>query len=134
MSEEYTVDVPVRYRDLDTLKHVNNAVYATYMEEARGGYAADVLGLEFEEYNFVLAHLELTFERPVTLGETVTVGVETSKLGESSATMAYDMRVEDEPVATGETTIVFVDQEENHPMPIPDEIRERIVEYEGLEE
>lgn len=134
MSDEYTVDVPVRYRDLDTLNHVNNAVYGTYIEEARAAYAHDVLGFDFEEYNFVLAHLELSFERPVTLGETVTVAIETTRLGKTSATMTYDLRVEDETVATAETTIVFVDDEEMRPSPIPEAIRSRIVEFEGLED
>lgn len=134
MSDEYTVDVPVRYRDLDTLNHVNNAVYGTYIEEARAAYARDVLGFEFGEYNFVLVHLELSFERPVTIGETVTVAIETTELGETSATMRYDLRVEDETAATGETTIVFVDAEEKRPSPIPDAIRSRIVEFEGLKD
>lgn len=134
MSDEYTVDVPIRYRDLDTLNHVNNAVYATYIEEARAAYAHDVLGLEFGEYNFVLAHLELSYRRSVTLGETLTVAIETTRLGETSATMEYELRVEDETAATGETTIVFVDEEEGRPISIPAEIRSRIVEFEGFEE
>jgi acyl-CoA thioester hydrolase len=32
----------VRYRDLDTWNHVNNAVYATYLEQARIDYLDSV--------------------------------------------------------------------------------------------
>lgn len=133
MGDEITVDVPVRYRDLDTLNHVNNAVYASYMEEARAAYAEEVLGLAFDEYNFVLATLEISFGRPVTMDDDLTVAAEVTGLGETSATMTYDVRADDESVATGETTLVFVDRETKRPSPIPGEIRERIREHDGLE-
>jgi acyl-CoA thioester hydrolase len=32
---ETEVEIPVRYRDIDSLGHVNNAVYITYLEQAR---------------------------------------------------------------------------------------------------
>lgn len=133
MSDRYTVDVHVRYQDLDTMNHVNNAVYATYLEEARAAYARDVLELRVEEYNFVLATLEISFERPVTMADSVTAAVETTALGETSATMAYELLVEQETVATGETTLVFVDPDTKQPAPIPTPIRERIVAFEDLE-
>jgi acyl-CoA thioester hydrolase len=131
MSEDFTVDVPVRYRDLDTLKHVNNAVYATYLEEARVAYLEAVLDIGVDEYDFVLANLELSFERPVTMDDALTVAVETTTVGETSVTLEYDLRVEDGTVATGETTLVFVDPEEKRPAPIPDDVRRRILEHEG---
>ena len=36
----------VAFRDLDVFGHVNNAVYLTYIENARLAYARDVLKLE----------------------------------------------------------------------------------------
>ena len=133
MSDPITVDVDVRYRDLDTMNHVNNAVYASYFEEARTAYADAVFGLDLEDLNFVIAHLEIDFGRPLTIEDDPTVAVEVTDLGDSSATMAYDLRADGESVATGETTLVFVDPETKRPGPIPSEIRERIVEHEGLD-
>ena len=133
MSKEFTVSVPVRYRDLDTENHVNNVVVGTYLEEARTAYVHEVMGLDLETYNFVLANLEIDFGRPIVLEDDLTVSASVSELGETSATMVYDVRSEGETVATGETTLVFVDPEEKRPSPIPAEIRERIVEFEGLE-
>jgi len=40
----YSLGIDVRYRDLDPVGHVNNAVYATYLEHTRTNYYADVLG------------------------------------------------------------------------------------------
>ena len=134
MSDPITVDVDVRYRDLDTMNHVNNAVYASYFEEARTAYADEVFALDLEDLNFVIAHLEIDFGRPLTIEDDPAVAVEVTDLGDSSATMAYDLRVDGDSVATGETTLVFVDPETKRPGPIPAEIRERIVDHEGLEE
>ncbi|WP_254767712.1 acyl-CoA thioesterase [Salinilacihabitans rarus] len=133
MSDAFTVDVPVRYRDLDTLEHVNNAVYATYLEEARVAYLDEVLDVRVEEYDFVLAHLELSYERPVTIDDDLAVVVRTTDLGETSWTQAYDLRVDGEAAATGETTLVFVDPEAKRPRPIPDDARRKIEAFEGLE-
>lgn len=131
MGDAFTVDVDVRYRDLDTMNHVNNAVYASYFEEARTAYVDEVFDVGLEDLNFVIAHLEIDFGRPLTITDDPTVAVEVTDLGDSSATMAYDLRVDGDSVATGETTLVFVDPETKRPGPIPPAIRERIVEHEG---
>ncbi len=133
MSDRYTVDVHVRYQDLDTMAHVNNAVYATYLEEARAAYARDVLDLEVEDYSFVIASLEIAFERPVTMTDELQVAIETTALGETSTTMAYELLVDGETVGTGETTLVFVDPDKKQPAPVPTAIRKRIVAFEDLE-
>ncbi len=130
----FTVDVHVRYNDLDTYNHVNNAVYATYLEEARVAYVDEVLEMGVEDFSFVIANLELSFERPVEMTDELSVAVETTALGRSSATMAYELRDGGERVATGETTLVFVDPEEKRPAEIPPSVREDIVAFEGLEE
>ena len=134
MEEEFTVDVPVRYRDLDTENHVNNVVVGTYLEEARTAYVHEVMGLDLETYNFVLANLEIDFGRPIVLEDDLTVAVSVSDIGETSATMVYDVRSAEETVASGETTLVFVDPETERPSPVPAEIRERILEFEGLDQ
>lgn len=136
MERPFTVDVHVRYRDLDTYDHVNNAVYATYLEEARVAYLREVLAVDLDEFTFVIASIDLSFERPVTLGDDLSVVVEVTEVGRSSLTMAYDLRVDDgaERVATGETTLVSVDPAEKAPSPLPANLRDRVVEFEGLED
>jgi acyl-CoA thioester hydrolase len=34
MDDPFTVPMEVRFRDIDSMGHVNNAVYATYLEQA----------------------------------------------------------------------------------------------------
>jgi len=124
--------IDVRFRDLDAMGHVNNAVYATYMEEARTAYFAEVLDRKLSETPSVLANLELQFRQSVTLGDELAVAVRVPELGESSIPMEYEMRVDGEVAATGEAVQVVLDTESEEPRPIPGEWRERIEAYEGL--
>ena len=40
----YEMRIEIRWRDVDALRHVNNAVYATYLEECRDGWLERALG------------------------------------------------------------------------------------------
>ncbi len=139
MTFETTVDV--RFNDLDTYGHVNNAVYATYLEEARIAYLDRVLGDEADDLlspaaegtGMVMAGIELDFERPLRTVDAVTVAVETTALGRSSVTIEYELR-DDAVVATGETTLVAYDRAADESRPLPDRWREAFAEFEGLDE
>ena len=41
----FETPVAVRFKDLDAMGHVNNAVFATYFEEARATFAREAMGL-----------------------------------------------------------------------------------------
>ncbi|MFC7176016.1 acyl-CoA thioesterase [Halosegnis marinus] len=130
----FTEEIPLRLRDLDQMNHVNNAVYATFLEQARSAYFRDVVGRPLNGVGMVIADLELDFERGVTLDAgRVTVGARVTELGRSSIPMAYQVWADGERAATGATTMVHVDREAGGSKPIPDAWRETITEFEGLE-
>lgn len=133
MSEKFTAEIPIRFRDLDPLNHVNNAVYANYLEEARSAYVEEVLGLGALEYPFVLANLEIDYQRPITIDDELSIALTVTELGTTSCTMAYEFLVDESIVATAETTLVHIDPATERPAAIPDEIGDRIREYENLE-
>lgn len=128
----FTAEVDVRFRDLDTMGHVNNAVYATYLEEARVAYFEKVLDASLHEVDTVLANVELEFRRPVELDDEVTVAVRIPELGESSIPMEYEVRADGEVAATGEAVQVVVNRESGSSRAIPAEWREAIEAFEGL--
>lgn len=127
----YEREITVRYRDVDAMGHVNNAVYATYLEEARRGYTEDVLGLSVLDADAVVASLSIEFERSITLGARVTVGLGVTDIGNSSFRMGYEVRADGEVAATAETAHVVIDPESETSRPIPEEVRERMREFEG---
>ena len=128
----YSLGVDVRYRDLDPVGHVNNAVYATYLEHTRTNYYADVLGLATEELSFVLAHVEIDYESPVTAEDDVRVWIRVSRLGEKSMTTEFLIEASGETAATAESVQVVID-DDGVPRQVPDEWRQEILEYEGEE-
>jgi acyl-CoA thioester hydrolase len=128
----FLADVNVRFRDIDAMGHVNNAVYATYLEEARTTYFDEVLDASLADVQTVLANLSLEFRRPIELDNDVTVAVRVPELGESSVPMEYEVRADGEVAATGEAVQVAVDGDTGESRPIPDAWREKIEAFEGL--
>jgi acyl-CoA thioester hydrolase len=129
----FSVTVGVRWRDLDALSHVNNAVYFTYLEQARVGYLQE-LGLFPDtpwSIGFILADAHCRFKSPLTLSERVTVRIRVSELGRSSFIFEYRVEGEDGRLAAeARTTQVCYDYDDRHPVSIPDEWREAIASFE----
>jgi len=139
MSFEYTAEVEVRYTDIDTYGHVNNATYATYFEEARIDYLDDVVDADEALLSggesgtgIVIANLEVDYIQPVQISDSVAVAVRIPRLGEKSFPFEYEVRTDDGVAATGETTVVTYDRDAESSHPIPDDWREQIAQFEGL--
>jgi acyl-CoA thioester hydrolase len=132
MRFETTIDV--RYRDIDAMGHVNNAVYASYLEQARIDYFRDLLGVDLSRVGAVLATLSIDYENPLELDDGhVTVALDVPDIGTSSLPMEYELtRPDGECVATAETVQVAFDKDEQAPTAIPEEWREEIVAYHDL--
>jgi len=129
----YTTEIDVRFRDIDAMGHVNNAVYATYIEQARTAYFRDVLDADISRASTVLASLSLDFRRPVELVDgSVTVTVDVAEIGRSSATMTHEVRTGDDIVAEAEATLVSLDPDSGEPAPIPDAYRSEMASYHDL--
>ncbi|SEQ36128.1 acyl-CoA thioesterase [Natrinema salaciae] len=122
----YETAVDVRLRDVDFMGHVNNAIYATYLEQAREDYFADVLDVSLVETDTVLVSLELEYARPIEADDEVTVALRVPELGTSSLPMAYEIRSNGERAATARTVQVLTDPETGESRPIPPEWRTRI--------
>jgi len=119
--DRYTTTVDVRFRDLDPMKHVNNAAYATYLEQARAAFFADVIGSPLEDVPTVLVSLKIGYETPISGQGTVEVDLWIPKLGSSSIPTEYELRRDDETVAATASTIqVHLDPETDRPAPFPD--------------
>ncbi|MCO8246423.1 MULTISPECIES: thioesterase family protein [unclassified Haladaptatus] len=128
----YTTDIEVRYRDLDTMGHVNNAIYVTFLEQSRVDYFEDVLGISPTDISGVIAHLEIDYLRSITAEDDVTVAMRVTDMGTTSVTMEQEIRAGGEPAATAEIVQVVFDENGEEPRPIPSEWRDRITTHEGL--
>ena len=123
----------MRWRDLDALGHVNNAVYFTYLEETRFHYLRElgVIPSDPSGIGMILAEASCQFKSPLRLGERVTVWMRVSELRNSS--FIFEYRVEEEGgrlAATARSVQVCYDYKNQRPISIPDEWREAIIAYE----
>jgi len=82
MATEHTEHIRIRWRDVDSYGHVNNAVYLTYLEEARDAWAHEVMG---EAFNFVIVRVAIDYRDELSLDdEAVVVQCRGAGVGRSS--------------------------------------------------
>jgi acyl-CoA thioester hydrolase len=131
---KWVASIPVRFRDIDGMGHVNNAVYLTYFEAARLPYCLQLAGASgARRANMVVAEITCTYRSPAVYGETMLVGVRLEEIREHSFTLSY--RIEDEAsgrlVATGSSVQVGYDYEAKATAPIPDSFKSASEAYEA---
>jgi acyl-CoA thioester hydrolase len=107
----------VRFRDLDSLGHVNNAVYLTYLEQARIAFLAPH-GAEVT--SMILARVEIDFRSQLELGETVEIALTPSRVGTKSFELSYELNAGGRLVAEAKTVLVAYDYERGETQPLPE--------------
>lgn len=118
-------EIRVRFRDLDALNHVNNAVFNTYFEEARVQFIEEIP--EFKSsvqsgFSFVLVHLELDYVKPILFKDTILIGSAVEEFGNSSIQgfQAIYSKQDHELKAVAKTTGVWFDLKKNRPARLPE--------------
>jgi len=114
--------VEIRWRDVDAYLHVNNAVYATYLEECRDEWVDLVLGGTGDAWDFVLARVAIDFRRELRLeDEEIVVSCRLERIGTSSITLREEVRTRDgELSAEAEAVLVARDREAGRSRPLTD--------------
>jgi acyl-CoA thioester hydrolase len=131
---KFSIDLEVRFRDLDALGHVNNAVYLTYFEVARMHYWKKVFNENpYLNILFLVVRSECDYRSQAQLGDILRVAVRIPEIRNSSFVLDYLVTeiVTGRLVAEGRTVQAFYDHTTKKSKPIPEEIRKRIEEFEG---
>ncbi|MDO6460613.1 thioesterase family protein [Granulosicoccaceae sp. 1_MG-2023] len=126
----------VRWGDCDMLGHVNNTLYVRYIESARVAYTHDVLDASLSgnvQSCWILADLHCRFRAQVHFPESLSIGSRIVRVGNSSALMQGNIFCADntEPAFTSAATLVWFNMAEQRPERVPDDIRARILDFEG---
>jgi acyl-CoA thioester hydrolase len=122
----FTHPIEVRFRDLDALGHVNNAVLVTFLEHARWQWWHAYLGeRRFETEGFLIARIEVDYRRPILIEDHPVVEVKVSRLGNTSFDLAYRVlsRRDDALLAEAKTVQVMMDPTFTKTEPIRPETR-----------
>ena len=119
----------VRFRDCDAMGHTNNAVYLTYLEQARFAHWRSLWGFGNPQTQpdlpgVILARVEADYKRPSRYGDTLDVRLTVAGVGRTS--FRYEYEIVDghgRTVLTAKTVQVMYDYAAGKPVPIPDSIR-----------
>jgi acyl-CoA thioester hydrolase len=113
----YSETIRIRWRDIDALGHVNNAVYLTYLEELLNHWLEPTLG-----DSWVTARSELDFRTELRLADGDVSGtVWPERLGTSSLTAGVRLKRRDGVTALeGRMVLVAWDPETRRPRKLTD--------------
>lgn len=133
---KHSIELNVRFMDLDAMHHVNNARYLNFLEESRIAYSQEVLDMfnNLHDLNVVVARIEIDFLRPITFSEKVIVYTRVSKIGNKS--FVFDSvicaKINDKviPSAHALQTIVAFDPKTQKTISLPDTIKQKVADYE----
>lgn len=132
MSNSYRETLRVRFRDTDAQGHMFFANYLVFADEVAGNYMR-TLGFEWSDPATLptlvfTANASCDYVHECLAGDEVRVEVEYQRIGNTSASMGFSLtRVRDEQLlARGSFTQVFVDKETRRPTPVPTIVRRAV--------
>jgi acyl-CoA thioester hydrolase len=126
-------DINIRFKDIDLMGHVNNAVFFTYFEEGRKAlYETLFNSAELNDFSFILAHISCDFLRPIKLNDSVIIQLWISETGKKKFGIKYilaDKKDASTVYAKGYSVQVFYDYKKNKTVPISKEFIDKISDY-----
>ena len=133
----YTIEEYVRWEDIDAAGIINYQAYLRFFGLAE----AELLRSAGLNYRFLIETLgiwlprvrvECNFFLPVKLDELLAVEAYFSRIGRTSVHLDFEVRRKSDPsrvVASGRYVLVCVAQKDFRPVPVPGEVREKIVRF-----
>jgi acyl-CoA thioester hydrolase len=115
----------LRYSDMDTQGHVNNAVFTTLLETGRTSLLnhPDINAWNHRQYGYMIARLEVDYRAELRWPGVVHVGTAVKSIGKSSFVLAQALFKDDVCVVTAQSVMVQVGKTSHRPEPISDETR-----------
>ncbi|AKS17034.1 thioesterase family protein [Xanthomonas campestris pv. campestris] len=121
------VPISVRWRDMDSMGHVNNAKYISYLEEARVRWMLGVEGVAMtDRIAPVVAATNVNYKRPLVWPNDILVELFVERLGSSSVTIGHrilDQKDEDVLYSDGNVVVVWIDTQTGKSASLPDAVR-----------
>jgi len=126
----------VRFRDCDPLGHVNNAVYLTYLEQARFTLWRQQIGFVARPVSeggkrgegMILARAEIDFRAQARYGDELEVQLSIASIGRSSFTYEYQIvrLPAGDLIASARSVQVWFDYDRERPVPLSDEMKRQL--------
>ena len=132
----HSIEIKVRGYHLDLFRHVNNARYLEFLEEARWSFlegANNLDLLEKQNYAFAVVNININYRRAAYMGEVLRIATTMKSIGARSCVMhqLVTLKDTDTVVADADVTFVIVDTQAEKAVLLDGELRaamERMVE------
>lgn len=123
-----SLDIQLRFADIDSMGHVNNAVYLNYFETARMHFFARLLGSDWDwlKNGIILLRNEVDYLKPLLLNENAEVFVGVEHLGTKSFSLSYSIRVKGQEYCKGISVLVSYDYNKKQSTAIHPEMRAQL--------
>ena len=138
MGKSYESKILVRFADCDPAQMVFYPRYLTMFNDVVEDWFRDELKLPFSYYHFEqqhglpTVHVEVDFVAPSRLGDMLTASLSVNKIGKSSIGLDIVLRAPDgSDRVRGKVVLVVTDLRSSRAVPIPDDLRAKIVEFRG---
>ena len=117
-------ELKTRWKDIDSFGHVNNAVFLTYIEDARITFFYRWNIIEMKK-SLIVASIKIDYLQQIDHPSDLIIGQKISRIGNSSFDIQSTIFIKDDPkpAAKAVVTCVCFDYEQNKPVPVYDEIK-----------
>jgi len=115
--------IGTRFRDVDAFKHVNNAVFLSYFEDARKSFF-ERWKINLEERSLIVASIKIDYFQQLRHPSTLIIGQKVSRLGSKSFDILSVLFVNGIKISSATTTIVCYDFQSNKAIPLFKEIKQ----------
>ena len=126
----------LRWSDVDQFGHVNNNVYFSLYDMCKTRYFIDVAGEDiFQRITIVVANINANFIAPIYYPDEIVIQTTMERIGRKSFTLlqrAINARTR-EVKCECRTIMVCYDREQGYTILMPDDVRQKIAEFEGRE-
>jgi len=134
----FSTTLRVRFAETDAQGVVYNGNYFTYFEVGRVNYFRN-LGIKFSalannKYDITVAEASCQYKSPAFFDDELEIFVRIPEIRHTSFIFEYLIlrKSTGELIACGHTVMVILNRETKRPTAIPDEIKNKFMEFEGL--
>ena len=124
----HVIEIKVRGYHLDLFRHVNNARYLEFLEEARWSFLEGTNNLTILDqygYAFAVVNININYRRAAYMGEILRVVTSMKSIGTRRCVMhqAITLKDTDTVIADADVTFVIVDTHTDKAAPLEGELR-----------
>jgi len=124
--------IQVRFSDIDVMGHVSNTIYQNYFDSGKLQYFNQVLpDMDFVNLGVVGASIKIEYFKPIFLKTPILVETRVAEIGNKSLIMEHNLIDEcsKEILSTCRAILVCYSIKEQQSIPIPENWKQNILEY-----